>query len=121
METMTVVSRSSHHACFLVLLLLSITGIGCKQSVDSSSLGEASVGKLTKRFIFITNGDDPYFDVLNAGLQAGAEKYDLASSNIEVVMEKNNATAQGQINRLRQLVTQAEICLLYTSPSPPDS
>ena len=115
METMTVVSRSSHHACFLVLLLLSITGIGCKQSVDSSSLGEASVGKLTKRFIFITNGDDPYFDVLNAGLQAGGEKYDLASSNIEVVMEKNNATAQGQINRLRQLVTQADIAAVAIS------
>ena len=115
METMTVVSRSSHHACFLVLLLLSIAGIGCKQSVDSSSLGEASVGKLTKRFIFITNGDDPYFDVLNAGLQAGAEKYDLASSNIEVVMEKNNATAQGQINRLRQLVTQADIAAVAIS------
>ena len=115
METMTVVSRSSHHACFLVFLLLGITGIGCKQSVDSSSLGEASVGKFTKRFIFITNGDDPYFDVLNAGLQAGAEKYDLASSNIEVVMEKNNATAQGQINRLRQLVTQADIAAVAIS------
>jgi ribose transport system substrate-binding protein len=115
METMTVISRSSQHACLLVLLLLSITGIGCKQSVDSSSLGKASVGKLTKRFIFITNGDDPYFDVLNAGLQAGAEKYDLASSNIEVVMEKNNATAQGQINRLRQLVTQADIAAVAIS------
>ncbi len=115
METMAVVSRSSHHACLLVLLLLSITGIGCKQSVDSSSVEKASVGKLTKRFIFITNGDDPYFDVLNAGLQAGAEKYDLASSNIEVVMEKNNATAQGQINRLRQLVTQADIAAVAIS------
>ena len=115
METMAVVSRSSHHACLLVLLLLSITGIGCKQSVDSSSVEKASVGKLTKRFIFITNGDDPYFDVLNAGLQAGAEKYDLASSSIEVVMEKNNATAQGQINRLRQLVTQADIAAVAIS------
>jgi ribose transport system substrate-binding protein len=115
METMAVVSRSSHYACLLVLLLLSITGIGCKQSVDSSSVEKASVGNLTKRFIFITNGDDPYFDVLNAGLQAGAEKYDLASSNIEVVMEKNNATAQGQINRLRQLVTQADIAAVAIS------
>ena len=112
---MVVVSRSSHHACLLVLLLLSITGIGCKQSVDSPLVEKSSVGKLTKRFIFITNGDDPYFDVLNAGLQAGAEKYDLASSNIEVVMEKNNATAQGQINRLRQLVIQADIAAVAIS------
>ena len=83
--------------------------IGCKQSGDSSSIDKANGGNASKRFIFITNGDDPYFDVLNAGLQAGAEKYNLAGSKIEVVMEKNNATAQGQINRLRQLVTQADV------------
>ncbi|MDB4475140.1 substrate-binding domain-containing protein [Pirellulales bacterium] len=83
--------------------------IGCKQSGDSSSVDKANGGNASKRFIFITNGDDPYFDVLNAGLQAGAERYNLAVSKIEVVMEKNNATAQGQINRLRQLVTQADV------------
>ena len=66
-------------------------------------------GKHSQRFIFITNGDDPYFDVLNAGLQAGAEKFALADKGLEVVMEKNNATAQGQIDRLRQLVTQADV------------
>jgi ribose transport system substrate-binding protein len=62
-----------------------------------------------QRFIFITNGDDPYFDVLNAGLQVGAEKFSLADKSLEVVMEKNNATDQGQIDRHRQLVTQADV------------
>ena len=108
-DTMTVVFRSSHRSWFLFILLCSFISIGCKQSADSSSVNKTNAGKNSKRFIFITNGDDPYFDVLNAGLQAGAEKYDLAGSKIEVVMEKNNATAQGQINRLRQLVTQADV------------
>jgi ribose transport system substrate-binding protein len=93
----------------LFLFLFSFISIGCKQTEDSSSVNKTSAGENSKRFIFITNGDDPYFDVLNAGLQAGAEKFDLAGSKIEVVMEKNNATAQGQINRLRQLVTQADV------------
>ena len=106
---MTVVLRSSYRACFLFLFLGIFMSIGCKQSGDSSSVDKANGGNASKRFIFITNGDDPYFDVLNAGLQAGAERYNLAVSKIEVVMEKNNATAQGQINRLRQLVTQADV------------
>ena len=106
---MTVVLRSSYRVCFLFLFLCIFTSIGCKQSGDSSSVDKANGGNASKRFIFITNGDDPYFDVLNAGLQAGAERYNLAVSKIEVVMEKNNATAQGQINRLRQLVTQADV------------
>ena len=108
-EAMTVVLRSSYRACFLFLFLGIFMSIGCKQSGDSSSVDKANGGNASKRFIFITNGDDPYFDVLNAGLQAGAERYNLAVSKIEVVMEKNNATAQGQINRLRQLVTQADV------------
>ena len=106
---MTVVLRSSYRACFLFLFLGIFMSIGCKQSGDSSSVDKATGGNASKRFIFITNGDDPYFDVLNAGLQAGAERYNLAVSKIEVVMEKNNATAQGQINRLRQLITQADV------------
>ena len=108
-EAMTVVLRSSYRDCFLFLFLCIFMSIGCKQSGDSSSVHKANGGNASKRFIFITNGDDPYFDVLNAGLQAGAERYNLAVSRIEVVMEKNNATAQGQINRLRQLVTQADV------------
>ena len=91
-EAMTVVLRSSYRACFLFLFLGIFMSIGCKQSGDSSSVDKANGGNASKRFIFITNGDDPYFDVLNAGLQAGAERYNLAVSKIEVVMEKNNAS-----------------------------
>jgi ribose transport system substrate-binding protein len=82
---------------------------GCNKSNVSSPAKTQKNVDVPRRFIFITNGDDPYFDVLNAGLQTGAEKFALADKGLEVVMEKNNATAQGQIDRLRQLVTQADV------------
>ena len=50
-----------------------------------------------QRFVFLTNGDDPFFDALFAGLQDGAKRFDLEKHGLTVVMEKNNGTAQGQI------------------------
>ncbi|MDA9717979.1 substrate-binding domain-containing protein [Planctomycetaceae bacterium] len=94
--------------CFL-LFLLSLGVTGCNKSNIESPAEKKRVAEAPRRFIFITNGDDPYFDVLNAGLQAGAKKFALVEKGFEVVMEKNNATAQGQIDRLRQLVTQVDV------------
>ncbi len=96
--------------CWVVFLFFFGFGVtGCNKSNVSSPAKTQKNAEVPRRFIFITNGDDPYFDVLNAGLQAGAEKFALADKGLEVVMEKNNATAQGQIDRLRQLVTQADV------------
>lgn len=102
-----VFSRSMRTYCLIFLIGFGVTG--CNKSNVNPQDKTQRTRKVSQRFIFITNGDDPYFDVLNAGLQAGAEKFALADKGLEVVMEKNNATAQGQIDRLRQLVTQADV------------
>ena len=106
---MPFVNLQSIRPCFLLLLLISLGVTGCNKSHIKSPAERKSATEAPRRFIFITNGDDPYFDVLNAGLQAGAKKFALVDKGFEVVMEKNNATAQGQIDRLRQLVTQADV------------
>ena len=62
-----------------------------------------------KRLIFITNGDDPFWDACNAGLIEGAKQFGIESQGLRVVMEKNNATAQGQIEKLRQLGSQSDV------------
>ncbi|NCY01843.1 MAG: hypothetical protein EBX36_02785, partial [Planctomycetia bacterium] len=62
-----------------------------------------------KRLIFITNGDDPFWDACNAGLVEGARQQGIAERGLQVVMEKNNATAQGQIEKLRQLGSQSDV------------
>ena len=72
-----------------------------------SGSGSGSSGP--KRLIFITNGDDPYWDACNAGLIEGAKQFGIESQGLRVVMEKNNATAQGQIEKLRQLGSQSDV------------
>jgi ribose transport system substrate-binding protein len=63
----------------------------------------------TKRLVFITNGDDPFWDACNAGLIEGAKRSGLTAKGLRVVMEKNNGTAQGQIEKLRQFGSQSDI------------
>ena len=110
LEAMSVFFSRFMRPCWVVFLFFFGFGVtGCNKSNVSSPAKTQKNVDVPRRFIFITNGDDPYFDVLNAGLQAGAEKFALADKGLEVVMEKNNATAQGQIDRLRQLVTQADV------------
>jgi ribose transport system substrate-binding protein len=62
-----------------------------------------------KRLIFITNGDDPFWDACNAGLIEGAKRLGIDAQGLRVVMEKNNGTAQGQIEKLRQLGSQSDV------------
>ncbi|MFN9367504.1 MAG: substrate-binding domain-containing protein [Planctomycetia bacterium] len=71
--------------------------------------GPASPTVGTKRFVFLTNTDDPFWDACNAGLVEGAKQVGLAAKNLRMVMEKNDATTQGQIERLRQFGSQADI------------
>ena len=104
-----VFSRFMRPCCLVFLFFFGFGVTGCNKSNVSSPAKTQKNAEVPRRFIFITNGDDPYFDVLNAGLQTGAEKFALADKGLEVVMVKNNATAQGQIDRLRQLVTQADV------------
>jgi ribose transport system substrate-binding protein len=74
-----------------------------------SSGGPSSPAAAAKRFVFLTNTDDPFWDACNAGLVEGAKQADLAAKNLRMVMEKNDGTTQGQIERLRQFGSQSDI------------
>jgi ribose transport system substrate-binding protein len=96
-------------ACFvrfgaLACLLAAFAGCGS----PSQPAGPAS-GAGAKRFVFVTNGDDPFWDACNAGLVEGAKRFGLEAKGLRVVMEKNNGTAQGQIEKLRQFGSQSDI------------
>ena len=93
-----------------VVAFLAVIAAGCGQPAGSSA-GPATTaaGSGLQRFIFITNGDDPFWHACNAGLLEGAKQVDLESRGLTVVMEKNNGTAQGQIEKLRQLASQTDV------------
>jgi len=79
---------------------------GSPATGDTAAAGGSSG---PKRLIFITNGDDPFWDACNAGLIEGGKQFDVGSQGLRVVMEKNNGTAQGQIEKLRQLGSQSDV------------
>jgi ribose transport system substrate-binding protein len=93
------------HALGWIALACAVVGlVGCGRQVA----GPAATGG-AKRFVFLTNGDDPFWDACNAGLVEGARRFGLDAKGLRVVMEKNNASAQGQIEKLRQFGSQADI------------
>ena len=62
-----------------------------------------------KRLVFITNGDDPFWDALLSGLKEGAKQCACEAAGFTVARDVNNGTAEGQIERLRQYATQDDV------------
>src|SRR5207237_9881049 len=62
-----------------------------------------------KRIIILTNGNSPFWDAARAGLQDADKKLDLAKDGLKAVVEVNDGTDRGQIDKLRQFATQNDI------------
>ena len=105
----------------LALWVLPILLAGCGgEAKTTGGNGEAKTGatatadapKTTagkKRFIFLTNGDDAFWDTCNAGLQEGAKTMELEAAGYTIVMDKGNFKIDGQIDKLRQYATEPDI------------
>ncbi len=106
--------------------LLAMAG-GCNggSATDEKQAGDktaaTSAGGKTKRIIFVTNGDDPFWDACLSGLNEGAKQHKLADAGLSVHRDVNNGTADGQIEKLRQYATQDDIVGLAISPIRPDN
>jgi ribose transport system substrate-binding protein len=93
--------------------------------------GEATVtgGKVTatgtpaktKRIVFLTNGNDPFWDTCNAGLKEGAAELKVEAAGFSVAMDKANFTVEGQIDKLRQYATEPDIVGIAISPFEADN
>jgi ribose transport system substrate-binding protein len=90
--------------CLLGLAAICFGLAGCP-SQSGTKIG----GKANKRLMFVTNGDDPFWDALLSGLNEGAKQHKLAESGMSVHRDVNDGTAEGQIEKLRQYATQDDI------------
>jgi ribose transport system substrate-binding protein len=111
---MNVIRSASLIACVVAMLCGCSKPSGSTPS-DSAVTPSAAAAGNAKRFVFITNGDDPFWDACNAGLVEGAKRSGLAAKGLRAVMEKGNGTAQGQIEKLRQLASQADVAAVAIS------
>lgn len=90
-------------------LTLGLVGCGGGGQTDSSGSGSGSAAAGVKRILFVTNGDDPFWDACLSGLREGEQQFDLAGAGLKVFRDVNNGTAEGQIEKLRQYATQDDI------------
>ena len=72
-------------------------------STSSSSAADAGT-KGVRRIVLMTNGNSPFWDACRAGMQSAAADLKLSDAGLDAVMEVNDGTPQGQLERLRQAV-----------------
>ncbi len=110
MSTMSL--RSSVAFCLLAAALFTL---GCDTSGTESPeppTGEtgtngADAGK--KRFILLTNGNSPFWDACRFGLKEAEKTFNLAEAGLTAIMEVNDGTPKGQIDKLRQFGSQSDV------------
>src|SRR5262245_60708802 len=89
-----------------ILVLLSAVSVGRSASAAEKEL---------KRIILLTNGADPFWDAMRAGMLDAERKYNLADVGLRTVMDVNDGTAKGQIDKLRQYANQTDIAAVAVS------
>ncbi|MFM2095042.1 MAG: hypothetical protein RIS70_2166 [Planctomycetota bacterium] len=96
---------------WLFIVLAVISGCSSQPSGSGKADGGAAAGggKGEKRIILLTNGNSPFWDACRFGLQAGEKEFKLADSGLKAVMEVNDGTPRGQIDKLRQFASQSDI------------
>jgi ribose transport system substrate-binding protein len=95
--------------CFFPALVAAVLlSAGCRKDSANSS-GNSGSGGASKRIVLLTNGNSPFWDACRQGLKQGADELQLSAQGVEAVMEVNDGTPDGQINKLRQFLTQDDI------------
>src|SRR5262245_41613752 len=98
--------------CILSWRTLYVLGLAavCMGLAGCPSQSGTKIGdKATKRIMFVTNGDDPFWDALLSGLNEGAKQSKLAEGGMSVHRDVNNGSIDGQVEQLRQYSTQDDI------------
>jgi ribose transport system substrate-binding protein len=95
---------------------LAIVAAGCGKSYTNYYTASNNAGGADlKRVILLTNGADPFWDAMRAGMQDAEEDFKLRDAGLQVVMDVNDGTPKGQVDRLRQYANQSDIASVAVS------
>jgi len=92
----------------LCLALAAIAASGCNSTEGDKSVKPDS-GKSLKRVVLLINNPSPYWETARAGMNAASKDLKLADAGLEAVFQANDGTTTGQLERLRQLSTAADV------------
>ncbi|MEX0938632.1 MAG: substrate-binding domain-containing protein [Pirellulales bacterium] len=102
-------------AVSVVALVATVSGLAGCQGSDDASAGSGDADGELKRIILLTNGNSPFWDACRHGLQQAEKDLKLQEAGLRAVMEVNDGTPAGQINKLRQFNTQSDIAAVAVS------
>lgn len=80
---------------------------GCTS--DNSNSTGSSAGTSLKRIMVLTNGPGSYWDACREGVNAADKELKLADHGLRAVLEIGDGTPKGQIDKLRQYASQADV------------
>jgi ribose transport system substrate-binding protein len=90
-------------------------GVSSSSEGSAATEGTSSAAAAKKRIVFLTNGEDPFWDALNSGLKQGEIDFELAKVGLTAERDVNSADAAGQIERLRKYVSSTDIAAVAIS------
>lgn len=95
---------------FTALAVIALLVAGCGDKANNKSGGS------TKRIVFLNNTNSPYWDTCRAGMQEAEKELKLADDGLTSIMEVNDGTPKGQIDKLREFANQSDIVAVAISP-----
>lgn len=104
---------SIHRFLPLCGLMIAVMLAGCQPRPNS---GSASNSSGLRRIVLLNNTDSPFWDAARAGIAKAVEDLQLEQAGFTAGMDSNDGTEQGQIEKLRQYGTQADIVAVIISP-----
>ncbi len=104
-----------------LILLGTLLGCGGDSSAPSGNgspkpqLGEAAPSLDLKRIIVLTNGNAPFWDAAAAGAKDAEKDLKCAADGFQVVVDRNDFKAEGQIEKLRQYASATDVAAVAIS------
>ncbi len=87
------------------------TGSGASQP----QLGDSAPSTDLKRIIILTNGNAPFWDAAAAGARDAEKELNCAADGFQVVVDRNDFKAEGQIEKLRQYASATDVAAVAIS------
>jgi ribose transport system substrate-binding protein len=88
-------------------IIFALVPLGCSNGGGSGSSGGAS--RAEKRIIILTNGNSPFWDAARVGLEEAEKDLKLNEVGLKAVLDVNDSTPKGQLDKLRQYASQSDI------------
>jgi ribose transport system substrate-binding protein len=94
----------------------------CAAPLAASLLGIAALtfvpgcgGPKEKRIIILTNGNSPFWDACRVGVKEAEKDFKLKDAGYKADLDVNDGTPKGQIDKLRQYASQADVVAVGVS------